>query len=313
MQFTFSSINGQRKLKTLQNGTGWIEKLLPEYQVLHCSVPTVEFWHTITRDVDLHIGTNLLLTNGKLGLVKTLIQERLSGTFVLPKIFGNSGIQVGMSRITAEILCGIGRKDISGLVVTQDPAVVNSMFEQCENIASTDAFEQQFALSGIDYDMIWGKDDLRQVRFYNTVLQHSVYAQCKETDHYFRVKDENRLKFLSRYFDADQKICLTICCEQSIKNLIEFDPSRYNVAFEFKTKEWQYSYGMLLSMFKVQNRPPALALNLWVFNIQQPLNLDHLMAWTDSEHGVYYTKNRKVVVFDPTMPPDIEELANFVK
>lgn len=316
MQYTFSNIKGQRKLETLQTGHGWVEKLTPRYQILHCAIPTIEFWQKIIRGVDRHIASNLLQANGKLGLVNTLIQERLSGPFVLPKIFSddNLGISTGLSRMTAEMLCGIDRTDISGLVVTRNRATASYMFEQCQEIDSTDAFEQQFALADIDYDLVWSEDSLDHVTFHNTILQHSVYAQLNETDHYFRVRDENRCKFLSKYLDAEQKICLHVCCEEQTRNFIEFDPTRYSVTFEYKeTRDWQFSYGMLLGMFKAQEPMPAPSLNLWVYNIQEPLKLDYALAWTDGEQGAYYTKNRKVALFDPTMVTRIEELANFVK
>jgi hypothetical protein len=316
MHCQFTSTQEQITITTTVNGLGWIEALPPENEVYFCQRPTLEFWKILTRSIDTALKNNFLKDPGdELGIVIKLMEDRAAGPFVMPKFFNpySDGVSAGWSRLTAEVFCGIERQDINGMVITNNPTLLVKKFEEFQKISTTAEFESRVFPTKPNYSIIWEQHSNNTVHVLRTLTDDSLYNASFVTQT-FKHHNDNRLTFLKRYIH-DQKIHIKICCTEQTAKLIEYDSKLFEVVFDFQDpKEWEFSYGVLLGKYRyLGEQKPDPSLNLWVYSILQPFSLTKLLMWTTIEHGAYYTKNRKIILFDPDLNTTIKEIPDIVK
>lgn len=314
----FTSGQDQFVTTTTVKGLGWIEALPSQSEVYYCHTPTAQFWHQLNSATDDALKNNFLEESGKLGVVIKLMQDRAVGPFVLPKVFNtySDGISAGWSRLAAEMICGVERSAIDGITITDNTATLVKKFEHFEKLTSTKQFEQQIFQHRPKptYAITWDQDSNNIVRVSSTLLlDDQLFNEPCQIDT-FKHFNDSRLDFLRRY-QHNQKIQIKVCCTESTAELIQYDEKVFDVVFEFQdASTWEFSYGVLLGKYRyLGERKPESSLNLWVFNIEQPLALTKLLMWTTVEHGAYYTKNRKVALYDPDLNTTVKEIPDIVK
>lgn len=318
-KFVYSSDQKQgNNLIHYEDDQQWVEKVTQSGQLFWCQGPVQSMWEHLCIMAKNNVKNHFSETSGKLGVAIAVAQERVSTPFTLPPIFSiteNGGILgTGVSRLTAELMCGTPREEIVMLCFVQNPDRAKLSFDTVEEINSTDDFEERFKLNRVDYQIVWEPHQEAGCYFVNTIVSHSVYDVYQETGKYFLGINGERLDFLRRFIRETEKIHVNIfCCQDQVK-FFSYSKEIFNVDFFHQpAEEWGFSYGRLMGEFRhnLDDREPKL--NIWAFDITETVDLQILLMWASRQHYAYYTKNRKLVVFDPSNVSSIKEIPNLIK
>lgn len=116
-----------------------------------------------------------------------------------------------------------------------------------------------------------------------------------------------------REFMPEQHIAVQIHCTADIAHLIPGSNETFDVAVVLEsTDSWQFSYSKFAAAYQI-NQPNQPRIQIWVFDITEPLDLDVLMNHTSLLYSSFITKNQKVVIFETSKITSTYEIENFVK
>lgn len=299
----------------------WVEHINESTQLFWCKHPSSDLWEKLYSYATGIVKENFLEPTGKLGITQQLAEERMVGPFTLPPIFsltedGNVVYGTGVSRITAEIMCATPVENLSMIIACKDANRVKSNFQECKKITTTREFEEIYNLQNIDYTISWEADELAQVRFINSIVKHSIYEAYQETDKYFIGMSNQRSQYLDIFSrtNEEHKIEVNVYCVRDQEKFFTHTDSVFKVNFIHQPpEEWTFSYGQLMGAFRPSTKGKDPALNVWAFDINEPVNLYILLMWAHSDRTSFYTKNRKLTVFNPTNVTSIKEIPDLVK
>ena len=287
---------------------GWVEYLNTLGQVYH--LPTLPQQYYESRRQRLRDSMPAYKLNqghetDYIGWIYHLAQQRLIDKFVLP-VFGSIDnvtgpfVQCGNGRIDASILCGIGPKDIPMIAFSASRAHTSASAErlQLERLQSTRQFNNMFKLDNIDYQVNFTESDSAEIIFLNSVLRHTIYESSPGSSTRYSVDTFDCMSFWRDFQTDNDQLEIQIHCTQETQSYIV--PSNlFKIEYINKNaSEWEISYGMMLGAFNKQSRNTESKLQLWLYDITEPINLELMIPWMTSRHNFYKTQNEKAVIIN---------------
>lgn len=296
---------------------GWVEWLQRTGKVYHCVGPRQKLhkklYHAVTENVrEIVLNGNSV----RVGFVKSLANERLTQPFVLPPMLvtldtGSIELSVGTCRIMAELMCGTPPESWSFVLYSASDDF-KSKFDSVEEIVSTEHYIELYNLKKLDHKISMTCDDHNQINFVSSIVRYSVYDE-HANDIRWALDVSQKSKLFFDQIKNNNKVQIQVHCTEDVAKFIPAsdDNFEFDIVHE-PLNDWQFSYGRLLSAYRSKQNANTM-LNLWVYDITEPLCLESLILWLDVNHSAYYTKNRKVAVFATTCITSIKEIGNFVK
>lgn len=301
-------------LTIIDPDTGWVEWLRRTGKVYQCIGPSQKLYQKLQKNVKLDVIHDAINeSHERIGIIKSLANERLIQPFILPPMLivnsaGKIELTTGTCRLMAELMCGTSPKDWSFIMYAVDEKF-KTEFDTVTEIVSTEQYEQLYKLAKIDYQIVMTVDEQNAIGFLNSNVMYSVYA-----DKRWMSAASSKSKLFFDRIKQDEKIKVEVHCTESVAKFIPISDKNFTFDLVYENAdEWQFSYGTMLSAYSPDNKRSNNVLQLWVYDITEPLSLESLMLWLDTDHTAYYTKNRKVVAFVTTHATSIKEIGDFVK
>jgi len=117
-----------------------------------------------------------------------------------------------------------------------------------------------------------------------------------------------------REFMTEQRIAVEIHCTADTVPLIPNSNETFDVVVVPEPKEsWQFSYSKFAGAYQLSESDQQKRIQIWVFDIVEPLDLETLMKHTDPVYSSFMTKDQKVVIFETSKITSTHEIKNFVK
>jgi hypothetical protein len=254
-----------------------------------------------------------------IGWIRHLAQTRLVDNFVLP-IFGSidpvsnsSRVQCGNSRLAACIVCGIPPEQIPMIVFSKSRKHLPT---SAERVLSTQQFEQLFSLDKTDYHITFTEQDNGDVEFNSSVLRYTIYEENIESHQIgtFAVGDTGCKQFWKKFQQANNKIKIQIHGTVHTKSLVV--PSELFEIEYIEKKDWEFSYGMILGEFDQTTKNPSVPceLQLWLYDVTEPVHLEFMIPWVTLEKNFYKTQNEKaVIIYGKKKSDGVQLIGNWVK
>lgn len=305
-------------LTTIDRSTGWVEWLRRTGKVYQCIGPSQKLYQKLQKNVRLDIIHDTINeSHERIGIIKSLANERLIQPFILPPMLivnsaGKIELTTGTCRLMGELMCGTSPKDWSFIMYAVDDKF-KTEFDTVIEIVNTEQYEQLYKLTKIDYQIVMTVDEQNTIRFLNSIVMYSLYDNSQHDKRWMLSASAKSKLFFDR-IKQDEKIKVEVHCTESVAKFIPASDKNFtfDVVYE-DADEWQFSYGTMLSAYSPDNKSSNNVLQLWVYDITEPLYLESLVLWLDVDHTAYYTKNRKVVAFVTTHATSIKEIGDFVK
>jgi hypothetical protein len=80
-----------------------------------------------------------------------------------------------------------------------------------------------------------------------------------------------------------------------------------------KPGEWEWNYARLVGAYRKNDSPiKKTDLYLWLFDIEDPVNLELLLPWVQNDYTCFYSQNKKSVLFDTTDVTSMDIIGNWV-
>ena len=116
-----------------------------------------------------------------------------------------------------------------------------------------------------------------------------------------------------REFMLEQQIAVEIHCTADVAPLIPSNDETFNVIVVHEPAEsWQFSYSKFAGAYQL-NEARQQRIQIWVFDITEPLDLEVLMKHTDPMYSSFMTENQKIVIFNTRRITSTHQIKNFVK
>jgi hypothetical protein len=301
VQYDTDAREGSSLRKTSKT-QGWVEYLNTLGQVYYIPYLYNDYYQHQRRGLmaNVHGYLDKASKSHYIGWIQHLAQQRLNNKFVLP-VFGIINpktkaliVQCGSSRINASILCGVSPKEIPVIAFVhagQDAP------PGAEPLTSTQQFNDLFGISTIDYRISFNEID-NNVLFLNSILKYTIYDDDDQVSIHSATSDECK-RFWEKFCHETKYKIQIHCTAQSRAHVIE--SSIFDVEYiEKKPQDWELSYGMMLGAFNDQLRTKHAThkLQLWLYDVTEPVNLELMIPWMNERHNFYKTQNEKAVIID---------------
>lgn len=317
IKYQTDSNNGP-EFQKISPAQGWVEYLNTLGQVYYFPQLDQHYYKSRRQYLISNMPAYIVNQGGTdyLGWIYHLAQQRLLDKFVLP-IFGSvdtvSGttIQCGNSRIDASIMCGIGPEHIPVIAFCASRMHIDA---PAERLQSTHQFNTIFKLDNIDYRIEFEESDSSKIVFVNSILRHTIYESSPETTTYYSANTFDCISFWRKFQTEDNQFEIQIHCTQQTRSHIV--PSNlFKIEYVDKNAdEWEFSYGQMLGAFANQNRKTNTKLQLWLYDITEPVNLELLVPWMKSHHNFYKTQNEKsVIIHGENKSNGLQVIGNWVQ
>ena len=296
------------ELQKISKAHGWVEYLNTLGQVYYLPELTQQYYESRRQSLIDNMPAYKLDQGHRtdyIGWIYHLAQQRLLDKFVLP-VFGSIDdvtgpcVQCGNGRIAASILCGIGPKDIPMIAFSASRAHTSASVErlQLEQLQSTQQFNNMFKLDNIDYQVTFTESDSTEITFLNSVLRHTIYESSLESSTHYSGDTFNCMSFWRNFQTDNDQLEIQIHCTQETQSYI-VSSNLFKIEYINKNaSEWEISYGMMLGAFNKQSLNTKPKLQLWLYNITQPVNLELMIPWMSNRHNFYKTQNEKAVIIN---------------
>lgn len=290
------------ELQKISKAQGWVEYLNTLGQVYYFSELSQQYYESRRQSLIDNMPSYKLNHGGTdyLGWIHHLAQQRLLDKFVLP-VFGSVDtvtglrVQCGNSRIDASILCGIAPKDIPMIAFSASRAHIGA---SAERLQSTQQFNDIFKLDSVDYQVTFTESDLSEITFINSILRHTIYESSLETSTHYSADTFDCISFWRNFQTDNSQLEIQIHCTQETRSHI-IPSELFKIEYMNKnSSEWEISYGMMLGAFNKQSQNTKSKLQLWLYNVTEPVNLELMIPWMSSRHNFYKTQNEKAVIIN---------------
>lgn len=305
-------------LHKISESQGWVEYLNTIGQVYYFHSIDQKFYHSRRQNLIDQLPSYMEDTSNYIGWVHHLSQQRLVDNFILP-IFGSIDpaagtkiVQCGNSRLDACFLCGIPPSEIPMIAFSKSRMHLSA---QAERLQSTQQFNNLFNLDKVDYKIVFEETDAQDVIFLNSILRYTVYDEADQLLPH-RTLDTKCKKFWSKFQQPNSKYKIQIhSTAQSRCHIVDSDMFEIE-HIEKNPSEWELSYGMMLGAFnecgRIDNCVPTL--QLWLYDVTEPVNLELMIPWMSDQHNFYKTQNEKAVVIDGFHKSNgLQVIGNWVK
>jgi hypothetical protein len=253
----------------------------------------------------------LAVDKKNLGFINHLANTALNDHFVMPLFgvtdsAGNVKLTCGHARLAASLLNGCEANDLKIVVFVfkggTAPAIQNA-----KPLLTTAEFEQIFDLQDIDYEISMSdcaEGNGTELEFTRAVLKYSIYDKKDQTLPHTAI-GHAVTGFWDRHV-KNERIHLNVRCTAAAAKLIQ--PSEL-----FKTHitiepdhEWQWSFGKILGAYRKNEGPnlfEKVQINLWLYEVTEPVNLELLLPWMGGQFSACHSKNKKALCFDTSTDP----------
>jgi hypothetical protein len=308
---------GGKELHIVEYDRGWVEYLLPTSDLYFCKLnqALLNRFHG-NANAAIRMAWQFIVTkedpargNHQLAMVKHLVDVRSQQSFDLPLFVDwnqPGSFSCGNNRFTAEMLCGTEADIIPTFFLVKKGQHPREL-EQATPIYSTQQAEQISNIEHTEYKLTLSRTQRPLV--ISTMLGKALY----DDRDYFNTSGQLIADFWKRFLIND-KIAVRITCNEDIKDLINFNRTFWEVDFDFKPM-LGFNFGEILAQF---NKPDYKGLNLYVYDIKEPLYLSYLLPFGHAHNVWYHTLNKKIHLFDTTQGPSsacrpIIAMSDFVK
>lgn len=284
-----------KELHTVEFDRGWVEYLLETSDLYFVRLDDGlldQFRHN-AWDYIQNIWQDQSVKH--FSLLNQLANIRIKQPFDLPlfvDLRAGPVFTCGCTRFVAEILCGSQADQIPVFFQTAK-GVRPPELETAIAVTTTHQAEE---ISGMDQcEFIMNMSQSLTPTVIGTVLRNTIY----EADSDYSTFEEQGHFIVNfwKKFTHDNRINLTITCNPNVRSLIHYHENFWNVKFNFSDIHG-FSFSEILGKFNEPN--PNNELNLFVYDITQPFNLEYLLPWTTTNSVWYHTLNKKINLFDTT-------------
>ena len=309
IKYIVDSIEGN-SLSTSITGPdqGWVEYCNQRGQLVYADAVSEEFYKKCHQQV-IGLISKIAAADDKknLGFVNHLSNVLINDEFIFP-MFGalaagstEPEITVGLTRMIASIMNGHTARELKTVMFVPKGQTVTQL-ENVKPLTSTANFEKIYNLADIDYEISMSDcvaGDMSKFKFDRSVLKYSIYDKKDQALPHTQI-GSNVSSFWARHV-KNNKVSVNIRCAPDVEKLIQ--PStifNWNVVHE-KADEWQWSYGRILGAYRKTETPMAYDeshLNLWLYDVTEPVYLDLLLCWMTGQYTCCHTKNKKALFFD---------------
>jgi hypothetical protein len=317
LNYRTDSRKGPSLSKTSTN-EGWVEYLNTLGQVYY--FPQIDSaLYSSTRQYLIDRWPKDLQSNEILiGWIQHLAQQRCVNDFVLP-IFGAidpasgvKSVQCGNSRLAASIICGVLPDKIPMIAFSKSQMQVPP---SAEPLQSTQQFNKLFNLDDVDYQIMCSVTDSSEVSFGSSILRHTIYDASDQLT-YHQMANANCKSFWKRFQQSNKKYKIQIHGTSQTKSFIE-PSNHFEINYiEHDSTEWEMSYGMMLGAFDKSATATLIQpeLQLWLYDITEPVYLELMIPWMSSPQNFYKTQNEKAVIIDNEFKSNgLQIIGNWVK
>jgi hypothetical protein len=312
VKYVVDSIEGNALSTTInEENYGWVE---------YCNQYGTLYWGTVTQDWFQSNKTTVLSTitqyalvsdKKNLGFINHLANVALNDNFVMPFFgktdsAGNVKLTCGHARLAASFLNGRQDKELKIVVFVFNGGAAPKI-QNAKPLLTTVEFEQVFDLQDIDYEISMSdsaQGDGTELEFTRAVLKYSIYDKKDQALPHTTI-GLSVSNFWNRHI-KDDKININVRCTADVAKLIQ--PSEI-----FKThivvepnNEWQWSFGKILGAYRKTEGPnlyDKVQLNLWLYEITEPVNLELLLPWMGGQFSACHSKNKTALCFDTSTDP----------
>lgn len=308
------------EFQMISRSQGWVEYLNTLGQVYYLPQLSQEYYNSRRQILISSMPSYTANINAVdyLGWIQHLAQQRLLDKFVLP-VFGSINtdtmlhVQCGNSRIDANIMCGLGPEEIPMIAFSSSRMHIAP---PAERLQSTQQFNDIFKLDNIDYKLVFDSPDSAKITFLNSILRYTTYEDSFETTTRYSVDTFDCMSFWKKFQSKDSQFKIQIHCTPETRSHVVAS-NLFKVEYiDKKASEWEISYGMMLGAFnkEFRNAKSIPTLELWLYDVTEPVNLELLVPWMSSQHNFYKTQNDKaVIIYGDQVAQGLQVIGNWVK
>lgn len=308
------------EFQKISRSQGWVEYLNTVGQVYYLPHLSQQYYEFRRQVLINTMPSYVVNQNGTdyLGWIQHLAQQRLLDKFVLP-VFGSvdadsgSVVECGNSRLDANIMCGIGPEEIPMIAFSSSRMHIAP---PAERLQSTQQFNDIFKLDNVDYQIVFEESDLSKITFSNSILRYTAYENSFETTTRYSVDTVDCMSFWNVFRTENAQFEIQIHCTPETRPHVVAS-NLFKVEYiDKKASEWEISYGMMLGAFnkKFRNEKSKSKLELWLYDVTEPVNLELLVPWMSSRHNFYKTQNDKaVIIYGDQVAQGLQVIGNWVK
>ena len=313
-------------LSKISKNQGWVEYLNTLGQVYSTQIDN-NLYQRSTQSLIASLINELNNINDNnnywIGWIRHLALVRGVEDFALP-IFGSidpesnfSVIQCGNSRVAACIVCGVLPEKIPIIVFSKSRKHIPGT---AVRLQSTQQFNQLFALDKTDYSLSMNENDQGEVYFNSSILRYSIYEGHLEGKNHQQghhaIEDTACKRFWKPFRQENNKIKIQIHGTAQTKSFL-VDSILFDIEYvERPQNEWEFSYGMMLGQFAQESKNPAGSYNLqlWLYDITEPVHLEFMIPWMTVNKNFYKTQNEKaVIIYGRDKSNGVQVIGNWVK
>jgi hypothetical protein len=312
IKYVVDSIEGNALSTTIAaENSGWVE---------YCNQHGTLFWGTVTQDWVQSNKTTVLsnitqyaLTSDKknLGFINHLANTALNDNFVMPFFgvadsAGNVKLTCGHTRLAASFLNSRESSELKIIVFVfkggSAPKIQNA-----KPLLTTAEFEQIFDLQDIDYEISMSdcaEGNGTELEFTRAVLKYSIYDRKDQTLPHVTI-GHTVTSFWDRHV-RNEKIQLNVRCTAEAAKLIQPNELFKTYITIESDNEWQWSFGKILGAYRKNESPnlhDKIQINLWLYDVTEPVNLELLLPWMGGQFNACHSKNKKALFFDTSTDP----------
>lgn len=322
IEFRTDQITG-RLISIHHNGVGWVEYLKKTGYVWIVDLPNSELYEHWRKQARATIVEKYIEKSEVIGLLQHLARIRLDQPFIMPmfikfdsKINSNHYnliITAGNCRLAAVVLNDTPADKISAIVYSNYSTPPED-FENIRELESTEEFEELYGLQDIDYKLGVQLEAEHDYTIMSSVIRHTIFDR-NEIEKAHALAAGNCFAFWKRFTDTDtDKIDIEIHCTEAVRSLVKESPL-FNITFIHESPdEWVWSYGKILGSYRKRDDNTRIGtLNLWLFDITEPVQLELLLPWIDNTYSSFYSRNEKSVLFETSHITSMQLIGNWVK
>ena len=297
------------------NQFGWVEYCLTKGDLYICRGLDIDLSATWCNQAIIEIKRDLVNSNHpRLGFVQHLCQVQQREQFLMPLFatvdaHGTLKLGAGRSRFLS-LMCNGSQVD--QLVILVPKGYQAAWLHTARPLASTAEFDKLLGLEYLDYEITLEEQHDALPVFCRSVIRHSIYDKQDQALPHINA-GLMVYNYWQRHIKNYGKINLQIRCTESVAKLIQ--PSELfqcNIVIE-KPGEWEWNYARLVGAYRKNDSPiKKTDLYLWLFDIEDPVNLELLLPWVQNDYTCFYSQNKKSVLFDTTDVTSMDIIGNWV-
>lgn len=306
--------NNNSTFTVTQPNTGWVEYMNQMgFLYLSDSVP-VQVHTTLVQTVVKNIQAEFPVWSKNLGIINQLANEKLNQDFVLPVFvdLDNACVTCGSSRMFANAISGGDLSALKTVFFTRhkrtDIANINVPIKQ---LTSTAEFEKIFDLGGVDYKISIAVDN-NHPTVTRSVLSYGIYDIRDHLAPHAQIT-YNCQTFWEKFQNNQEQIEIHISCTAEVRELVQPSPWFKCHFLDQDPAEWGFAFGKIAGAYKGKAGRPIRELNLWLYDVTEPVQLELLIPWASIAYSCFYSKNKKSVLFETSHTTSMQIIGDWVK